>query len=164
MPFLEDTQIDFSSFHPEQLIELSYISQSTNDIGILGLMNLLESAVHRNKRSGVTGVLFYDNGVFGQILEGSPVAIAPIWASICADHRHKEIEVLDIDKLSKRRFNNWSMKFYGSEEISKYVPELKMGLKEGVTALPRELLTLMRSVSSGLSTHLDQFQGGQTGA
>jgi hypothetical protein len=127
-------------------------------------MNLLESAVHRNKRSGVTGVLFYDNGVFGQILEGSPVAIAPIWASICADRRHKDIQVLDIDKLPKRRFNNWSMKFYGSEEISKYVPELKMGLKEGVDALPREILTLMRSVSSGLSTQVDQFQGGQTGA
>lgn len=164
MPFLEDSQIDFSSFHPEQLIELSYISQSSQDIGILGLMNLLESAVHRNKRSGVTGVLFYDNGVFGQILEGSPAAIAPIWASICADHRHKEIEVLDIDKLSKRRFSNWSMKFYGSEEISKYVPELKMGLKEGAAALPRELLTLMRSVASEPSMHQTSFQGGQAGA
>lgn len=147
MAFLEDSQIDFSSFNPEQLIELSYISKASQDVGILGLMNLLEGAVHRNKNSAVTGVLFYDNGIYGQILEGYPAAIAPIWASICADPPHKDIEVLDIDKLAKRRFTNWSMKFYGSEEISKYVPELRMGLRDGAAALPREILTLMRSVS-----------------
>jgi hypothetical protein len=147
MAFLEDSQIDFSSFDPEQLIELSYVSKASQDVGILGLMNLLEVAVHRNKSAIVTGVLFYDNGVYGQILEGYPKAIAPIWASICADPRHKDIEILDIDKISKRRFTNWSMKFYGSEEISKYMPELKMGLREGVATLPREILTLMRSVA-----------------
>jgi hypothetical protein len=160
MAFLEDSQIDFSSFNPEQLIELSYVSKASQDVGILGLMNLLEGAVHRNKSAVVTGVLFYDNGVYGQILEGYPKAIAPIWASICADPRHKDIEILDIDKLPKRRFTNWSMKFYGSEEISKYVPELRMGLKDGAVALPREILTLMRSVADQpVSNSL--LQGGQ---
>lgn len=148
MPFLEDSQIDFSSFDPEHLIELSYISKSSKDVGILALMNLLESAVHRNKRSSVTGVLFYDNGVYGQILEGLPGAIQPIWASINSDPRHKDIQVLDIDKLPKRRFSNWSMKFYGSEEISKFVPELRMSLKDGVPALPGEILALMRSLAN----------------
>lgn len=148
MAFLEDSQINFSSFNPEQLIELSYVSKASQDVGILGLMNLLEGAVHRNRSSAVTGVLFYDNGIYGQILEGYPGTIAPIWASICADPRHKDIEILDIDKLAKRRFTNWSMKFYGSEEISKYVPELRMGLRDGAAALPREILTLMRSVAN----------------
>ena len=148
MSFLEDSQIDFSSFDPEHLIELSYISKSSKDVGILALMNLLESAVHRNKRSSVTGVLFYDNGVYGQILEGLPGAIQPIWASINADPRHKDIQVLDIDKLPKRRFSNWSMKFYGSEEISKFVPELRMSLKDGADPLPGEILALMRSLAN----------------
>jgi len=148
MAFLEDSQINFSSFNPEHLIELSYVSKASQDVGILGLMNLLEGAVHRNRSSAVTGVLFYDNGIYGQILEGYPAAIAPIWASICDDPRHKDIEILDIDKLAKRRFTNWSMKFYGSEEISKYVPELRMGLRDGAAALPREILTLMRSVAN----------------
>jgi hypothetical protein len=40
------------------------------------------------------------------------------------------------------------MKFYGSDEISQYVPELKMGLKDGSASLPSEILTLMRSVSN----------------
>ncbi len=147
MSFSEDSQIDFSGFNPQELIELSYVSKASSDVGILGLMNLLEDAVHKNKKLGVTGVLFYDSGVYGQILEGYPQCVEAVWKSICADLRHKDIEVLDIDRLAKRRFSNWSMKFYGSEEISKYVPELKMGFKEAPHTLPKEILTLMRSVA-----------------
>ncbi len=148
MSFAEDSSIHFSDFSTDQLIELSYVSQSSNDMGILGLMNLLEDAVHKNKRAGVTGVLFYDNGIFGQIMEGYPEHLERIWKSIAADARHKDIQVLGINPLSKRRFSNWSMKFYGSDEISQYVPELKMGLKDAAASLPSEILTLMRSVSN----------------
>ena len=147
MSFVEDSQINFDSFPTDQLIELSYISQAANDMGILGLMNLLEDAVHKNKRNGITGVLFYDNCIFGQIIEGYPQYVDLIWKAISADPRHKAIQVLDINTLLKRRFSNWSMKFYGSDEISQYVPELKMGLKDTSITLPSEILTLMRSVS-----------------
>lgn len=148
MSFVEDSQINFASFPTDQLIELSYVSKATNDMGILGLMNLLEDAVHKNKRNGITGVLFYDNRIFGQIIEGYPHNVELIWKSITADPRHKEVQVLDINPLQKRRFSNWSMKFYGSDEISQYVPELKMGLRDTNAALPSEILTLMRSVSN----------------
>ena len=148
MSFAEDSQINFNDFPTDQLLELSYVSQSSNDMGILGLMNLLEDAVHKNKRAGVTGVLFYDNGIFGQIMEGYPQHLERIWYSISKDPRHKDIQILGINSLPKRRFSNWSMKFYGSDEISQYVPELKMGLKDAAASLPAEILTLMRSVSN----------------
>ncbi len=147
MSFVEDSEINFASFPTDQLIELSYVSKATNDMGILGLMNLLEDAVHKNKRNGITGVLFYDNRIFGQILEGYPQHVELIWKAIIADPRHSELQVLDISPLQKRRFSNWSMKFYGSDEISQYVPELKMGLRDTNATLPGEILTLMRSVS-----------------
>ncbi len=147
MSFVEDSEINFASFPTDQLIELSYVSKAKNDMGILGLMNLLEDAVHKNKRNGITGVLFYDNLIFGQILEGYPQHVELIWKAIIADPRHSELQVLDISPLQKRRFSNWSMKFYGSDEISQYVPELKMGLRDTNATLPSEILTLMRSVS-----------------
>lgn len=147
MSFVEDSEINFASFPTDQLIELSYVSKAKNDMGILGLMNLLEDAVHKNKRNGITGVLFYDNRIFGQILEGYPQHVELIWKAIIADPRHSELQVLDISPLQKRRFSNWSMKFYGSDEISQYVPELKMGLRDTNATLPSEILTLMRSVS-----------------
>ena len=148
MSFQEDSEINFASFPADQLIELSYVSQAANDMGVLGLMNLLEDAAHKNKRNGITGVLFYDNCIFGQIIEGYPQQIELIWQAISADHRHKDLQVLDISSLEKRRFSNWSMKFFGSDEISQYVPELKMGLRDGQANLPDEILTLMRSVSN----------------
>jgi hypothetical protein len=148
MSFVEDSEINFASFPTDQLIELSYVSEATNDMGILGLMNLLEDAVHKNKRNGITGVLFYDNRIFGQIIEGYPQHIEIIWKAISADPRHSKVQVLDINSLQKRRFSNWSMKFYGSDEISQYVPELKMGLRDTNATLPSEILTLMRSVSN----------------
>ena len=148
MSFVEDSQINFAGFPTDQLIELSYVSHASNDMGILGLMNLLEDAVHKNKRNGITGVLFYDNCIFGQIIEGYPQHVELIWKAISADPRHKEIQVLDINPLQKRCFSNWSMKSYGSDEISQYVPELKMGLRDGSVNLPNEILTLMRSVSN----------------
>jgi hypothetical protein len=146
MSFIEDSEINFANFPADQLIELSYVSKSKNDMGILGLMNLLEDAVHKNKRNGITGVLFYDNRIFGQILEGYPQHVELIWKAIIVDPRHSEVQVLDISPLQKRRFSNWSMKFYGSDEISQYVPELKMGLRDAHDHLPSEILTLMRSV------------------
>jgi hypothetical protein len=148
MSFVEDSQINFASFPPDQLIELSYVSQSIGDMGILGLMNLLEDSVHKNKRNGITGVLFYDKRTFGQIIEGYPQHVDLIWKAINADSRHSEVQVLDISTLQKRRFSNWSMKFYGSDEISQYVPELKMGLRDAHENLPNEILTLMRSVGN----------------
>ena len=148
MSFVEDSQINFASFPTDQLIELSYVSKASNDMGILGLMNLLEDAVHKNKRNGITGVLFYDNRIFGQIVEGYPQHVELIWKAISADPRHSKVQVLDINSLQKRRFSNWSMKFYGSDEISQYVPELKMGLRDTHDNLPSEILTLMRSVSN----------------
>ena len=148
MSLLEDSQIHFADFPTDQLIEVCYVSQATHEIGILGLMNLLEEAVQKNKSNGITGVLFYDNCIFGQIIEGYPQHVESIWKSICADPRHKEIQVLDINPLQKRRFLNWSMKFFGSDEISQYVPELKICLRDGTADLPIEMLTLMRSVSN----------------
>jgi hypothetical protein len=148
MSFVEDSEINFASFPTDQLIELSYVSEATNDMGILGLMNLLEDAVHKNKRNGITGVLFYDNRIFGQIVEGYPQHVELIWKAISADPRHSKVQVLDINSLQKRRFSNWSMKFYGSDEISQYVPELKMGLRDTNATLPSEILTLMRSLSN----------------
>ena len=144
----EHLAIDFQKFPQDQLVELSYVSQATHEMGMLSLMNLLEDAVHKNTKAKVTGVLFYDSGIFGQILEGYPAQLSFIWNSITADHRHKDIEILQIVPLQERRFATWAMKFYGSDEISKYVPELRVRLRGEIPAMPDEILTLMRSISN----------------
>lgn len=144
----QSTTINFSEWPQDQLIELSYVSQATHDMGMLSLMNLLDDAVHKNAEKELTGVLFYDTGIFGQILEGYPAQLAEVWHAIAADHRHDNIQILGISPITKRNFSNWAMNFYGSDEISKYVPELRVYFKEGAFSLPDEILTLMKSISN----------------
>ena len=147
------TDIDFSKFPQDSLIELSYVSRANQGMGLLSLMNLLEQAVKRNRELGISGVLYFESGVFGQILEGTPKNIASIWQSIRNDHRHDEIQVLDSQVILKRSFSNWSMKFFGSDEISRYVPELKTLFEGSLDQLPQELLILMRSISTAQIEH-----------
>lgn len=144
----QSTTINFNEWPQDQLIELSYVSQATHDMGMLSLMNLLDDAVHKNAEKELTGVLFYDTGIFGQILEGYPAQLAEVWHAIAADHRHDNIQILGISPITKRNFSNWAMNFYGSDEISQYVPELKVHFKEGTFSLPDEILTLMKSISN----------------
>jgi hypothetical protein len=56
--------------------------------------------------------------------------------------------VIAVQNISQRNFGNWSMKFFGSDEISQYVPELKTLLKGSYEKVPQELLLLMRSIAS----------------
>lgn len=131
----------------DDLVEISYVSEATQQMGVLALMNLLDTASNRNQDHQVTGVLFFDNGIFGQIIEGRACFLLPIWESIMRDPRHRNIQVLDTRKIAERRFGNWSMAFYGSEEIGKYVPELKTIFKGTIHTLPNELLNILKSIS-----------------
>ena len=144
----EHSGIDFSQFPQDSLLELSYVSRATQDMGLLSLMNLLEEAVNRNRELGITGVLYFDSGVFGQILEGFPKKIETVWEFIRKDRRHGEIQVLSKETIQERKFSNWSMKFFGSDEISRYVPELKTLFEGPLDQLPEELLLLMRSIAT----------------
>jgi hypothetical protein len=88
-------------------------------------MNLNETCSRKNAKAGITGILIYDEGTFGQVIEGYPESIEKAWDNIRQDPRHKSISILRIGQIDIRAFSNWSLKFCGSAEIDKYVPELK---------------------------------------
>lgn len=114
----------------DELVTISYVSKARQEIGILALMNLLDTSANRNEDNHVTGVLLFDKGKFAQILEGRASYLISIWQSILRDMRHTDIELLDFQKIAHRNFENWSMAFYGSEDVGKYIPELKTTFKD----------------------------------
>jgi len=65
------------------LVSLSYVSDATEEFGILALMQLVDKASRRNKSLNVTGVLSFDNGRFGQIIEGKPKDVELLWEGQC---------------------------------------------------------------------------------
>ncbi|BEI33463.1 BLUF domain-containing protein [Polynucleobacter sp. HIN5] len=108
------------------LVSLSYVSDATEEFGILALMQLVDKASRRNKSLNITGVLSFDNGRFGQILEGKPKDVELLWEVIQRDPRHSNVVSLGMKRINSRRFANWSMRLCGQEEITSANPDLKL--------------------------------------
>ena len=124
---------------PKDLVELSYLSEAVSDMSFLGLMRLLESARAFNQKNGVTGILFYDNQQFGQIIEGERASIMKVWKRIQEDKRHHRIELLEIREISERSFSDWLLRFYGGETLTRDYP----ALAEMVGGMDKQSLALM---------------------
>ena len=89
-------------------------------------MQLVDKASRRNKSLNITGVLSFDNGRFGQILEGKPKDVELLWDAIQRDPRHSNVVSLGMKRINSRRFANWSMRLCGREEITSANPDIKL--------------------------------------
>ena len=137
-----------SSKDPNQVVELSYVSKATQDMGLSSLVSLFDFSHKWNREHDLTGVLFYENGHFAQILEGRREDVLALWENIQKDQRHKILHQIEFDEIDQRLFPNWALRFYGGDQIAKDVPHLT-GLLDGLPSHDVELLRIMRSVSKG---------------
>lgn len=74
------------------------------------LRQMVESALQRNQVESITGLLIYDSGRFLQWLEGPAEGVDRVWASIRADGRHTDVEILGHMPSTVRCFPDWGMK------------------------------------------------------
>lgn len=65
---------------------------------------ILEQARRRNAETGVTGILFYLEGNFLQLLEGEDPALSDTYERIKADIRHRNIIKLADGVITERSF------------------------------------------------------------
>lgn len=133
-------------FQDLDLIELSYVSLATQDMGMLALMRILNESWSWNVRHQITGILFYENQHFGQILEGRKVDVLKIWEKIKTDSRHQVLRQIAVKPIKKRHFPNWVLRFCGGDEILKRAPRL-IEILDGMPENDVEILELMRSLS-----------------
>lgn len=83
---------------------------------------ILEASQSNNAQSAVTGALIFNEGVFGQVLEGPRDAVEETFERIQMDDRHYEVTLLDIAPISGRSFANWSMGFVGKRDLRELFP------------------------------------------
>jgi len=89
---------------------LIYVSYATDDFSEPAVLReLAEDAVQRNKQSDITGALFYQDGCFMQLLEGSPDEVSDTFLRIKSDPRHSDVEVLFLEEVTERIFPDWNM-------------------------------------------------------
>lgn len=86
-----------------------YVSEADPALEARDLRLILETAQERNWRAGLSGLLLHDGEHFLQHLEGPPAAMAPVWAAIRADARHREVTVLVDEITAERAFADWRM-------------------------------------------------------
>ena len=137
-----------SSNDPNQLVELSYVSKATHDMGLSSLVHLFDVSHKWNQGHELTGALFYESGHFAQIIEGRREDVLFIWEKIQKDDRHKILHQIEFEEIDQRLFPNWALRFYGGDQIAKDVPHL-VGLLDGLPSHDVELLRIMRSVAKG---------------
>jgi hypothetical protein len=109
--------------HTSDLVELRYLSEAETSINVWGLTSIIDVSVAWNKSHDLTGILFFEQGYFGQIIEGPRTEIEKLWDRIKNDSRHHSIELLGITEIEARRFPKWSMKLFDAQEFSETFPQ-----------------------------------------
>ena len=132
---------------PKDLVELSYLSEAVSDMSFLGLMRLLESARAFNQKNGISGILFYDNQQFGQIIEGERASVMKTWKRIQDDKRHHRIELLEIKEITEKSYPDWLLRFYGGETLVRDYP----ALADMVGGMDKHSLALMNKMRESQS-------------
>lgn len=91
------------------LYRLTYYSQASSQISRYDLKNILETAQKHNRANDITGLLYYQDFKFLQILEGEHHQINQTYHRIARDERHYDPCLIECIPVKKREFEVWSM-------------------------------------------------------
>lgn len=103
-----------------QLTRLVYTSRHEN-VSSVTLDTILKSSQKNNTRDLVTGVLVVEEGNFLQLIEGRREEIAKCFERIMEDKRHYDVQVISCGDVSKRLFQDWSMRLVPVSRIKREI-------------------------------------------
>ena len=83
------------------------------------LKNILDVAQNYNLENGITGVLFFSDNIFLQILEGHQVNLRTLMKKIEDDRRHENVTYLMDHKVQDRTLSGWSMQIFNLNNKNK---------------------------------------------
>jgi hypothetical protein len=86
-----------------------YVSTATEPMTAYALEHLVRQARIRNESLGLSGALLCSERKFMQCLEGPADHLDLVLTCILADRRHKGVELLLEQTLTRRDFSGWAM-------------------------------------------------------
>jgi len=103
------------------MIRLTYASTALKEWSPEELLKLLKECRNNNDVNNITGILLYTNGTFFQVLEGDEATVNSVYAMIEKDKRHKDVTLIQKEKITERAFPYWSMGFekINAKDLSK---------------------------------------------
>jgi hypothetical protein len=102
------------------------------------LAGILSAARRNNPQLGITGALVCRQDIYLQLIEGPAEAIDALYARICEDDRHANVELLLSEVADERMFPNWAMLDDEAPSLFWSAADIAAGALE--PASPEELL------------------------
>lgn len=99
------------------LVHIAYASTAAAPFGRQDLLDLLHKARARNAQLDITGMLLHQSGDFFQVIEGSQLAIAQLFAEISSDVRHRDVVKIIEEPIPNRLFGDWTMALADVTEV-----------------------------------------------
>lgn len=133
-----------------------YISDYARPINYLedDLTQILASAISHNQTHDITGVLFFDNGKFIQILEGTKQELNALLERIKLDTRHKNFKLLMDEPIDKREIQDWSMKAF---DLTEHEPQDWTQLEDLRDAYLNTFKVSSKQISSWISHFIKDY-------
>ena len=94
-----------------ELYAIAYISTAKTAISQTELNEILHNSRQLNQAKKITGVLFYNEGVFFQYIEGPVQTIQALIKRIERSTKHTNLIVLKEQAIETRLFDDWSMAY-----------------------------------------------------
>jgi hypothetical protein len=139
-------------------VSMLYVSRSVGPQTTTVTTNILQHAQRHNRAQGITGVLCQGQGFFLQVIEGERAKVNALYRAICADTRHKDVELLLYEEIKQRRFGQWSMALI---HLSSDHPMVKLrhpDFDPYAASGPKAMLQIMDLLNKGQPIRMDTEQ------
>jgi hypothetical protein len=93
------------------MVRLLYVSRPVEPLTTTVTGSILATAQAHNPANGITGALCQGQCLFLQVLEGERSAVNRLFGRIVLDRRHRDVELLQMEEITERRFGQWSMAY-----------------------------------------------------
>ena len=109
-----------------------YTSHYTGDASRIDndLVTITQTAKNNNPALNITGLLFYHNQQFLQVIEGEQSDLESLMATVTADQRHEEVVRIVDQEVPERGFSEWNMDSFNLSEHQQLSPDQLQAIKE----------------------------------
>ena len=101
-----------------RLYRLVYASSASGPLFADKLDRILFQARHNNARSGLTGILLFQEGRFLQVLEGARQAVLDVVERIRRDKRHQNLTILEWGPVETQVFPHTPMAWLSARNFT----------------------------------------------
>lgn len=107
------------------LERLVYVSTAAPGLTVPEVQRIVARAQVRNRQLDVSGMLLLVRSEFLQVLEGRREALDQVVGYIARDARHHDIQFIERQPVSTRRFDRWHMGLLVTDALAEAVASLK---------------------------------------